>query len=176
VLRHSPNNLKNFSSFETGCEGRTSKRTLLAPCIDTSPTTCATRSWWYPPGTHPRSLRPAIVETVEHVWEQWSPEVVKYDHAGNKDESNDNNWQVYASLLSVLFGFSFSSSKPPQPCFGLLPWVLRDDRTRAKAPSESNDRSGVSSMAPFTQATETAQRPPQGRELRAVWWHVATAL
>jgi len=45
-------------------------------------------SWWYPPGAHPRSLRPAIVEAVEHVREQWSFEVVEYDNAANDDESD----------------------------------------------------------------------------------------
>lgn len=50
------------------------------------------RSWRHPPSTHPRSLRPAVVEAVEHVREQWSLEVVEYDHGGNNDESNDNSW------------------------------------------------------------------------------------
>src|ERR1700746_3597922 len=29
---------------------------------------------------------------VEHVREQWSLEVVDYDHAGNSAESSDNSW------------------------------------------------------------------------------------
>jgi hypothetical protein len=35
------------------------------------------------PGAHPRSLRPAVAEAVEHIREKWSLEVVECDHAGN---------------------------------------------------------------------------------------------
>jgi len=43
-------------------------------------------------GALPRNLRPAIAEAVELVRQKWSPEVVKYDQAGNNDESKDNSW------------------------------------------------------------------------------------
>ena len=42
-------------------------------------------------GAQPRYLRPAVVEAVEHVREQWPLEVVEDDHAGNNDESSDNS-------------------------------------------------------------------------------------
>ena len=67
-----------------------------------------------PPGAHPRNLRAAVIEAVEHVREQWSLEVVENDHAGNNDESND------ASLFSFVSEFSFSSGKPRVPCLGCI--------------------------------------------------------
>jgi len=67
-----------------------------------------------PPGAHPRNLRATVVEAVEHVREQWSLEVVEYDHAGNQDQSN------YASLFSVVSGFSISGSKPRMSCLGCV--------------------------------------------------------
>jgi hypothetical protein len=36
-------------------------------------------------------LRPAVAEAVERIREQWSLELVDYDHAGNNDESKDNS-------------------------------------------------------------------------------------
>jgi hypothetical protein len=43
-------------------------------------------------GAHPRSLRAAVAEAVERSREQWSLELVDYDHAENNDESKDNSW------------------------------------------------------------------------------------
>jgi hypothetical protein len=43
------------------------------------------------PGARPRSLRPAVAEAVERIREQWSLELVDYDHARNDDESKDNS-------------------------------------------------------------------------------------
>ena len=37
-------------------------------------------------------LRPAVAGAVERIREQWSLELVGYDHARNNDESKDNSW------------------------------------------------------------------------------------
>jgi len=36
-------------------------------------------------------LGPAVTEAVERIREQWSLELIDYDHAGNNDESKDNS-------------------------------------------------------------------------------------
>src|SRR5690348_7137732 len=74
-----------------------------------------------------RSLRPAIVGTVEHLREQWALELVEYDHAGNDNESADSSCQ--ASLVSVV-SVSVSGGKRHMPCFAcfacVVPSVARD--------------------------------------------------
>ena len=58
---------------------------------------CASNIHWqwtpnrYIPALLGIGLGPAVAEAVERIREQWSLELVDYDHAGNNDESKDNS-------------------------------------------------------------------------------------
>ena len=46
---------------------------------------------WTPNRYIPALLGIGLAEEVERIREQWSLELVDYDHAGNNDESKDNS-------------------------------------------------------------------------------------
>jgi hypothetical protein len=79
---------------------------------------------WTPNRYIPALLGIGLAEAVERIREQWSLELVDYDHGGNNDESKDNSCQVHASLLSVVSGFCFSGGKPRMPWPGFFARVV----------------------------------------------------
>ena len=111
-------------------------------------------------GANPCKLRAAVVETVGPVREQWSLEVVEYNHDGNNDENNDESND--ASLYSFVSEFSFRGA-----CYACFVFSVLKTHEEARNETDEIAQNDEQRCQFFrNHGDQITRESPQGRESR----------